>query len=451
MPTDDREDVGRSAVVPPPSEGADKSRPPAATPAARLPTPGARLPTPPAVVRISRAPSGAPPRLSGSGRFTFAEWFRNSVPKMPAPIRRVAPRVRRSLAPLENFYRHSVIPRVPRWRGWSPERTLAVFLGFGLCMFLLVWFTPRSVKSYLFVRASMLVRPLKLWETPEDPKARADAKLDREGGSAAGGLLSILPEFSSADGRYDLILFFHGNPNLVEESFATGKLNAVVVNWTLGIGSGAYEEKYSNNPGGLRDTVQKVDAEMARRGLKNAKAKRIALTAWSAGYGAIVRILENASNIDDVDTVILLDGIHASFLPDGSLDPLRIEPWARFARRAIFGDRLFVITHSEIKPLEYPGTHATTDSLLQVLQLKRTEGGVQPEFPPLKSLHGVPKSKLVPLLPLTEVHQGNFHVYGYGGEGVEDHIAHLVMMGSTAVPHLAKRWAPPPEEPPPAR
>ena len=383
-----------------------------------------------------------------SGRFTFAEWFRNSVPRMPAPLRRVAPRVRRSLMPIENFYRQSVVPWVPRWRGWSPERTLTVFLGFGLFMFLLVWFTPRSVKSYLFVRAGMLVRPLKLWDDwPADAKGRADAELTREGQTGAvGGVLSILPAFSSSDGRYDLILHFHGNTNLVEESFATGKLNAVVVNQNLGIGSGPYEDKYAHNPGALRDTVERVDEAMARRGLKNAKAKRIALTAWSAGYGAIVRILEHAANIDKVDTVILLDGIHASFLPDGSLDPLRIEPWARFARRAIFGDRLFVITHSEIKPLEYPGTHATTDSLLQVLELTRTEGGVQPEFPPLTSTHGVPKSKLVPLLPLSEVHQGNFHVYGYDGEAVVDHIAHLVMMGSTAVPHLAKRWAPPPPE-----
>jgi hypothetical protein len=313
----------------------------------------------------------------------------------------------------------------------------------------LVLITPRSIKSYLYARAGMLVRPLRIWDDEPAPndKDRADAKLEREGNSsAAGGVLSILPDFASADGQYDVILHFHGNTDLVEESFAITKLNAVVLNQNLGIGSGPYEDKYAYKPTSLRDTLDRVDDAMARRGLRKPKVKRVALTAWSAGYGAVVRILEHAPNVDEIDAVLLLDGIHASFLPDGSVDPLRMEPYARFARLAIGNYRLFVITHSEIKPLDYPGTHATTDSLLQVLELTRTPGGQEPPFPPLKSLHGVPKSKIVPMMPLSEMHAGNFHVYGYDGETVEDHIAHLVRMGSTAVPYLAKRWAPAPRE-----
>src|SRR5262249_7088929 len=116
-------------------------------------------------------------------------------------------------------------------------------------------------------------------------------------------------------------------------------------------------------------------------------------------------------------------------------------PYERFAKMAISNDKLFVITHSEIKPPDYPGTHATTDALLQLVGVERTQGGEEPAFPPLSSTHGVPKSKIVPLRPLTEAHAGSFHVHEFAGETADDHVAHLVHMASTALPYHVKRWA----------
>ena len=441
---EEREDKSRSPVLPPPSSGGKAPEARKATP--RLPTP--RLPTPrlPAAPRISAGPSGAPPRFSG--RFSFAEWFRNSVPPLRLPLRRMLPRVRQSLLPMEDFVRRTFVPWVPRWKGWSPARTLTTTFGFGAFMFVLVLATPRSVKRFLYVRAAGLV-PFHLLdpadaETEAKEGDRADAHMEKEHrSSAAGGVLTIPPAFQSADGQYDVILHFHGNTDLVEEEFAVSKLNAVVVILNLGIGSGPYEDRFAN-PDAFRDALERVNDVMARRGLREPKRHRVALTAWSAGYGAVGRVLDNTANADEVDSVLLMDGIHASFLADGSIDMLKIGPYMRFARRAIAGEKLFVITHSEIKPLDYPGTHATTDSVLQLVGLTREPGGEEPQFPPLESLHGVPKSKIVPLHPLTVVHAGNFHVYGYSGETPEDHIAHLVQMASTTLPHLAKRWEPAP-------
>src|SRR5262249_17727964 len=156
--------------------------------------------------------------------------------------------------------------------------------------------------------------------------------------------------------------------------------------------------------------------------------------------GAVVRIIENPALASQVDAVLLLDGIHASFLPDGSIDMLRLTPYERFARQAIAGEKLMVITHSEIKPPDYPGPPATTDGLLRLGGIERTKGGEEPAFPALSSSHGVPKSKIVPLKPISEAHAGSFHVHGYSGETAEDHIAHLVHMATTALPYLVGRW-----------
>src|SRR5262249_48405738 len=139
---------------------------------------------------------------------------------------------------------------------------------------------------------------------PASAADRADARLDKEHrNSASGGVLVLPPSFASADGTYDLVLHFHGNTDLVEESFAVSKLNAAVLIQNLGIGSGPYEDKYTN-PASFRDTLERVDEAMARRGLREPRRRRVAITAWSAGYGAAARILENAANADMVDTVL---------------------------------------------------------------------------------------------------------------------------------------------------
>jgi hypothetical protein len=438
MATDERPDKDRSAVLPEAGGKRPSSKPAPRPPAKKTSARPPALPT-----RLSISVSDAPPRLS---RLSFSEWFRNSVPVVRRPIKRLVPHVRKSLLPIEDFVRATIVPWVPRWRGWSAARTLSVTFGFGAFMLLLVLLTPHSIKSSVYRRAAWLVSPLR--STAEGPDVspdfsddgRADGKLLREDRSPVlGGVFSIPPSFSSPDGKYDLVLHFHGNTELVEDSFAVAKINAVIVIENLGIGSGAYEDRFSNADV-FRDTLARVDEALTRRHLRTPKLRRIALSAWSAGYGAVVRIIENPAFADQVDSVLLMDGIHASYLQDGSIDPLRMGPYERFARRAIANEKLFVITHSEIKPPDYPGTHATTDALLEVVGIAREPGGETPEFPPLSSLHGVPKSKIVALQPLSQAHEGSFHVHGYGGETADDHIAHLVQMAKTTLPYLVNRW-----------
>ena len=109
------------------------------------------------------------------------------------------------------------------------------------------------------------------------------------------------------------------------------------------------------------------------------------------------------------------------------------------------GEKLFVISHSDIRPGEYPGSKETTDALLKLVGVIRQQGGAVPLIPSFSASHGVPKSKILTLKPTSEAHVGNLHVKGYSGETPEHHMAHLIQMASIGLPYLAERWKEPAE------
>jgi hypothetical protein len=341
----------------------------------------------------------------------------------------------------------------PRWKPWSPARVVSATLGFAALMALVVMIARPARPAFRWVAhlAERGSAAAFLGDQDDEPAVtpslvtppRADAALVRERRSPiAGGLLMIPPAFQSLDGAYDLVIHFHGNTDLVEEGFVTSGIGAVLVTMNLGNGSGVYEERYANALV-LPDVLERVQATMEKRGLAHARLRRLALTAWSAGYGAVLEVLSRPALADKVDAVILLDGIHVGYRAGTSEPQLdRLAPFERFAREAMDGKRLFTITHSDITPLgHYAGTRVTTDALLRSLGLDRQRGGDAPAMPVLHSIDGViARKKIVPLVPETFVEKGELRVRGYAGDQPEDHIAHLIHMASAALPDLAARW-----------
>lgn len=326
-------------------------------------------------------------------------------------------------------------------------------MAFGLIMGSLVVLFPKLIsltKVHIFRMAATVpvATEVEPRVTPAPPPVvdRADAALVRKGRSPlAGGLLVLPPAFASADGRYDLVIHFHGNTDLVEESYARVPLNAVVVIMNLGNGSGPYEDRFAN-PLSLPEVLGRVQTTMEKRGLRTPALNRLGLTAWSAGYGAVLRVLEQPALAAQVDAVVLLDGIHCGYKPKSTTLQLdRLAPFERFAREAIDHGKLFSITHSEITPIgNYAGTRETTDALLQFVGVTRTPGGKAPAPVALASIDGViAKKSIRPLLPRSETHAGGLHVRGYVGDQPEHHSMHLIEMSETALPDLIQHWAAP--------
>ena len=158
-------------------------------------------------------------------------------------------RIRRSLPSFADV-RESVLALPvyrPRWRPWSPLRAALTTLGFAFTMGVLVLVTYRvrpTLERIVIAMPRMLPQAAATviqdaLVPPRRAEHRADRALVRENRSpVAGGLLSIPPAFSSDDGAYDLLIHFHGNTALVEESISSTQLNAVLVQVNLGIGSG---------------------------------------------------------------------------------------------------------------------------------------------------------------------------------------------------------------------
>jgi hypothetical protein len=332
----------------------------------------------------------------------------------------------------------------PRWKPWSPGQVIAVTVLFGLFAGFLVVATMRVTKRWVASAATAApVATVGPVVTPAEPETRADAALVREGRSPlSGGLLLVPPAFSSADGRFDIVFHLHGNTDLVEESFNIAGVNAILVIMNFGNGSGPYEDRFGN-PAVLLDALDRAQATMKKRGLVNAQLRRVALSAWSAGYGGVLKVLEQPATAARIDAVLLMDGIHVGYKPGGKeLYLERLAPFTRFAQDAVEGRRLFSITHTRITPIgNYAGTHETTDALLAAVGVPRVPGGDKPTMPALKSIEGViAKKLLVPLEPEATARRGGLIVRAYNGDQPEDHMAHLIHMAVTVLPDLVAWW-----------
>lgn len=281
---------------------------------------------------------------------------------------------------------------------------------------------------------------------PIPSAARADARLKREGYSAIpGGVLYTPSTLHSADGAYDLLLHFHGNTRVVEESVRIAGLDAVVAIVNLGVGSAPYQDAYAV-PTTYEELLASIDRTVASRGLAHPRLRRVALSAWSAGYGAVSTILEQRKGKEPLDAILLLDGLHAGFVGDdpATVNPLQLGMFKRAAERAAEGELLFSITHSQIDPRTYVSAAHAADFLLGAVGATRHADDLLSDAPPhleLLSAKGAVAKKLEKhMVPESEAQRGLFHVRGYRGETPEHHMAHLLQMGATVLPELASRW-----------
>jgi hypothetical protein len=265
--------------------------------------------------------------------------------------------------------------------------------------------------------------------------------LNRGRGPIPGGVFYIPTSFIVRDdGAYDLIIHFCGNTQLNIEGYEAAQVNAVVGILNIGSGgSGAYEDRFAN-PAAFAELLERVQETMKDRGLKNAHLRRIGLVAWSAGYGAIIRILDHPADADRVDAVILLDGLHTS-MRGNEVDGLKIAGVIPFAEKAKRGEKLFLMNHSDIDPIEYLGTHATADYVLKTVHVERKPASGTTPYPHLKAMDGIlPTDQLVPLERESEAREGSFIIRGYHGTQAQHHIAHLVQLSTIALPDLLERW-----------
>jgi hypothetical protein len=217
---------------------------------------------------------------------------------------------------------------------------------------------------------------------------------------------------------FDLLVHFHGAGYVTE--FAATRYQGDLIGATLNVGSGSkvYNDAFQDSSRftALIDSICTQTKAHLAHGLK---LRQLILSGFSAGYGAIRRIISSETNYAKVNAVLLLDGIHTSYIPDrkvlaegGRIDSTGLFPYLRLATDASAkkSGKRFLISHSEIFPGTFVSTTEATEYLLGTLSIQRK-----------------PVLQWGPLgmQQLSSVHKNHLEVMGFAGNTARDHVDHL--------------------------
>ena len=212
-----------------------------------------------------------------------------------------------------------------------------------------------------------------------------------------------------------LLIHFHGAPWLVERHVATRLPRTALITVQLGAGSSVYRRPFEQAETFRRMLREASDELHLKHGWSS-----ITLSGFSAGYGAVREILRSPEYFAQVNNVLLLDGMHASYIPEGkpladggAIDPAGLDSFLSFAKAALSGQKIFVVTHSEI----FPGTYASTTECAEYLL---SQMGLQSRSQKREGPIGMQQ--------LSAVDEKGFHVRGYAGNSAPDHVDFLHAM-----------------------
>lgn len=218
-----------------------------------------------------------------------------------------------------------------------------------------------------------------------------------------------------SDKAVPLIMHFHGAAWLIEEHIATHLPDVALITVQLGAGSRAYGRPFER-PELFSDLIDEAREALE---LKHDWSS-ITLTGFSAGYASIRAILRQEENFARVDNVLLLDGMHAGYSPEGrlladggSVNASDLDSFVTFARETIARRKSFVFTHSEIFPGTFVSTTECADYLIAKFGIKR-----KPDL----------KNGPMGMQQLSAAKAGRFYVFGFAGNSAPDHVDHLHAM-----------------------
>ena len=227
---------------------------------------------------------------------------------------------------------------------------------------------------------------------PEGRRAKLDA-----------GTLFI-PAALAGKAEAPLLVFLHGGAWIPEAAAAKHGMAALVI----------------QRGDGYRALFEKEDAFTALVAEASSKAALrwtgITVGGWSAGCQGIRQMFRSPSAVKLIDRVVMIDGIHTSYL-DGKPGPLEskmdtdtLKPVAAFAREAMAGRKRLLITHSEIFPGTFASTTETADWLLRDIGVARR---AVLAWGPMKTQQ------------LSEAASGSFRLLGFAGNSAPDHVDQL--------------------------
>ena len=213
----------------------------------------------------------------------------------------------------------------------------------------------------------------------------------------------------------DVLVHFHGDPQTFWNNAAYAKLNAIVVTVNYSGLSSAYQTPFSNAAlfqSVVNEAVAKVRSEAD---FSDALAvDKLAVSSFSAGYGAVREILKSSTYRNDIDVLLAADSLYATTAGDGTPLDSQMADYKTFATAAKNGSKTFLYSHSLVPTFTYESTEECADELLAHLGATATAHNV---------------NGLGTLNFYRRASTGNFHMWGATGTDGDSHLEHLRYIG----------------------
>jgi hypothetical protein len=216
----------------------------------------------------------------------------------------------------------------------------------------------------------------------------------------------------------DLLVHFHGDPQTYWNNVKHANLNAIVVTINYSGLSSAYSTPFSDaaNPALFQSVLN--EALTKARALPsipdNLIWDQLAVTSFSAGYGAVRELLKNRNYSGQIDAIVAADSLYATTASDGTALDSQMAGYKAFASLAQSGAKTFIYSHSQVPTYTYESTAECGDELLEHLGLAPT---------------AINQPGLGTLTFNRRAISGNFELWGATGADAAAHTKHLQYIG----------------------
>ncbi len=293
---------------------------------------------------------------------------------------------------------------------------------------------------------------------PQKPKVMTDEAVDdalavppveygKWQGTGYGAYLAPKHLDVGPDGGVDVMLHLNG-AMMADKEWRESGLNAVVASIAIReiVGSAGYAKLFAE-PGYLDYVLRSTLADLQKNGEKRAThVRRLGVVSWSAGMGGVSQLVGNPATLARIDSVVLLDSIHATYTDPKNgvarvavpgqaamglgadwVDMKAVAKYVHLASEAAQGKKAFVISASAILPPDYASCAETSRAVLRAVSSPVTE------------LESAEKNALG-MTPKYRAAKGDLHARGWRGGGPHDHFDQLHLVGEMVRTYIAPRW-----------
>jgi hypothetical protein len=244
------------------------------------------------------------------------------------------------------------------------------------------------------------------------------------------------------DGAYDVVIHFHRR-EAVRRSFVEAAHGVVLVGIDLGPSAKSYGRAF-RRPHAFPDLLANITRALARYS-HNPKAhiRHLALSSFSAGYGAVREILALYGGA--IEAVVLLDSLHSDYVPRKLLgaDATNRQVWGapiasviEYARRAARGEVTLFVSHSQVVPPSYASTSEVADYLIDEVGGPAPNEGIETDAFDMRQSETADHDDGV----VSAFDRAGMHVRGYVGSDGAAHCAQVRIFAEALRDYLEPSW-----------